>query len=390
VHIAYYFPRDLNSDRPTGDRTIARDLIAGLRSAGHTVTVASEFEAQFFWRNPRRLAILPGALLSAFRVVRATRPDVWLTQGPDRKVPDVIGPLVCLATGTPYVVYDTPGTKAYAKLRLAEGRGRHLWTVLPGFLAQKLAFLTADRLITAKGKDHRYHKASRLTGRKLAHRSPGVPTDLFRPLPEEGHRLRARWQLPSDCLVVLAVSRLAASAQNRKTRSVVLLAEAFAALGDEGLDARLVVVGHGPGRPHVEAALEPLGDRVMMLGHVDRADLPAIYSAADVFAFPGLDEPIGMVYLEAQACGLPVVAFDNAGVSEVVATGVTGLLVAPGDVGALADALVRLARDRALREEMSRAAADMVRDRFDRHAWIEAVVAELNRARDRRRSRRRR
>jgi glycosyltransferase involved in cell wall biosynthesis len=125
-----------------------------------------------------------------------------------------------------------------------------------------------------------------------------------------------------------------------------------------------------------------------MLGRVDRADLPAIYSAADVFAFPGLDEPIGMVYLEAQACGLPVVAFDNAGVSEVVATGVTGLLVAPGDVGALADALVRLGQDPALREEMSRAATDMVRERFERQAWIEAVVAELNRARDHRSGRR--
>jgi glycosyltransferase involved in cell wall biosynthesis len=95
-----------------------------------------------------------------------------------------------------------------------------------------------------------------------------------------------------------------------------------------------------------------------------------------------------MVYLEAQACGLPVVAFDNAGVSEVVATGVTGLLVAPGDVGALADALVRLGQDPALREEMSRAATDMVRERFERQAWIEAVVAELNRARDHRSGRR--
>jgi glycosyltransferase involved in cell wall biosynthesis len=384
VHVAYYLPRDLNGDRPSGDRTIARDLIAGLRLAGHTVTVASEFDAQFFWQNPRRLATLPGALRSAFRVVRTARPDVWLTQAPDRKVPDVIGPLVCLATRTPYVVYDTPGTKAYAKLRSAEGQARHLWTVLPGFLAQKLTFLTADRLITAKGKDHRYHQASALTSRKLAHRPPGVPTDLFRHLPEERHRLRAHWQLPSDCLVVLSVSRFVESAQNRKTRSVVLLAEAFAALAAEGLDARLVVVGDGLGRPHVEAALAPLGSRAVMLGRVDRTELPAIYNAADIFAFPGLDEPIGMVYLEAQACGLPVVAFDNGGVSEVVATGMTGLLVAPGDAGALAGAIVRLARDPALRDEMSHAAADMVRDRFDRQAWIETVVAELKRARDQR------
>src|SRR5207245_8764002 len=115
---------------------------------------------------------------------------------------------------------------------------------------------------------------------------PGVPTDLFRALPEERDRLRARWQLPPDCVVVLSVSRFVESAQDRKTRGVLLLAEAFGALGDAGLDARLVVVGDGRGRPHVEAALEPLGDRAMMLGRVDRAELPAIYSASDVFAFP--------------------------------------------------------------------------------------------------------
>ena len=63
-------------------------------------------------------------------------------------------------------------------------------------------------------------------------------------------------------------------------------------------------------------------------GRIARQDMVQYYSAADLFAFPGIGESLGMVYLEAQACGLPVVALDSPGVSQVVVGGQTGLLVA--------------------------------------------------------------
>ena len=92
-------------------------------------------------------------------------------------------------------------------------------------------------------------------------------------------------------------------------------------------------------------------------GFVDRAELPAHLSDAHVFVLPSLYEPgPGLAYLEAMACGLPVIACDNAGAVEVVRPGDNGLLVPPSDHVALAEAIRRLLLDDATREEMGRAA----------------------------------
>ena len=70
--------------------------------------------------------------------------------------------------------------------------------------------------------------------------------------------------------------------------------------------------------------------------------MPAAYSAADLFVFPGIGESLGMVFLEAQACGLPVIALNTAGVPQVVRPGHTGLLVQEDDGTAMARATARL------------------------------------------------
>jgi glycosyltransferase involved in cell wall biosynthesis len=89
------------------------------------------------------------------------------------------------------------------------------------------------------------------------------------------------------------------------------------------------------------------------------------YSASDVFVFPGIQESLGMVFLEAQSCGLPVVAFDNAGVPEAVADGRTGFLVPMYAVKPFADAIERLLKNKDLRQQMSRAAQSHIRQAHD-------------------------
>jgi glycosyltransferase involved in cell wall biosynthesis len=88
---------------------------------------------------------------------------------------------------------------------------------------------------------------------------------------------------------------------------------------------------------------------VRFLGHVPQADLPALYSAADVFVFPSLYEGFGLPALEALACGTPVVASNVSALPEVV--GDAALQVSPLDVEALADAMERLLRDDRLRAD---------------------------------------
>ena len=130
--------------------------------------------------------------------------------------------------------------------------------------------------------------------------------------------------------------------------------------------ARLRIVGTGPETPALEALVRELGlgDRVAILGHVPFESLVAEYRNADVFCLPSLQEGFGIVFLEAMAAGLPIVACRAAAVPEVVPDGECGILVPPReiqglastlDVPALASALDRLASDASERTRLGEA-----------------------------------
>jgi glycosyltransferase involved in cell wall biosynthesis len=139
------------------------------------------------------------------------------------------------------------------------------------------------------------------------------------------------------------------------------LIEAF---GRMRAPASLVVVGDGPDRDRVHA-LAAGHPRVHLTGFVDHTAVPAVLASLDVLVLPSAYEEMGSVLTEAMASGLPVVASDVGGIPEVVRDGVTGLLVPPGDVDALAAALDRLAADPGLRTRLSAGA----RARAAGYAW---------------------
>ncbi|MBU2490093.1 MAG: glycosyltransferase family 4 protein, partial [Proteobacteria bacterium] len=165
-----------------------------------------------------------------------------------------------------------------------------------------------------------------------------------------------------------------------KTRGLEFLIRACGALSDAGLDFLLVLAGDGVMRGRLEAlAKRVLPGRVRFLGRVGRERMAACYSAAEVFAFPGIRESLGMVYLEAQSCGLPVVAFDNGGIPEVVENNVTGFLTPPMETVAFATALARLILDPNRARSMGRAGAARVRavhDSAQNYLTVERVLLE--------------
>jgi phosphatidylinositol alpha 1,6-mannosyltransferase len=119
---------------------------------------------------------------------------------------------------------------------------------------------------------------------------------------------------------------------------------------------RLVVVGSGP----AEAAARRAMPAAVFLGQHQGEQLARIYASLDVFVHSGPHETFGQTLQEAAASGLPVVAPAAGGPIDLVGDGVTGFLVPPGDPGALADAVARLAADPGLRASQGRAARQRV------------------------------
>ena len=128
----------------------------------------------------------------------------------------------------------------------------------------------------------------------------------------------------------------------------------------------LVIAGDGKEKARLHRlAQEHLPDRVRFLGKVPRNEIYRFYSAGDLFVFPGIEESLGMVYLEAQSCGLPVVGFENAGVPEAVQNSRTGILVPMYDSDLFADAISRCLTNTDLRQKMGKAARAYVRQMHD-------------------------
>lgn len=143
-----------------------------------------------------------------------------------------------------------------------------------------------------------------------------------------------------------------------KLASYQALGRALARLTDRPW--RLLVVGDGPARGEIEAAFHAVAPRVHWLGEVDEEAMPGICAATDLFFWPAVNEAYGMVFLEAQAAAVPVVAGRFGGVPDVVADGITGVLVEPGNDVAFADAIAAMLDEPDRRRTMSRHACDHV------------------------------
>ena len=194
----------------------------------------------------------------------------------------------------------------------------------------------------AEALRHRGHAQVDVWGR-------GVDADVFAPR-RRNDVLREHLLEGGDTLL-LSVGRI-----SREKRLDVLLA-AFARLREDEPGARLAVVGDGPARAELETAA-PEG--VTFLGELHGDGLAQIYASSDLFCFPSTTDTFGQVLLEAGASGLPAVAAAAGGAPELVSDRQTGLLVVPGDVGALASALRELVADplrRAALAERAQAAA---------------------------------
>ncbi|HVU60962.1 MAG TPA: glycosyltransferase family 4 protein [Mycobacteriales bacterium] len=240
--------------------------------------------------------------------------------------------------------------EAGARRIVATTHGHEIgWGAIPGARSLLRRIAGDVDVLTYLGEYTRARLARAIGPRadRLQRLTPGVDTDLFSPEVDGGaKRAKLGW---SERPVVVCVSRL----MPRKGQDV--LVRALPELRRRAGDVGLLLVGGGPSRSHLESLAKEYGvvDSVYITGSVPFEQLPSYYRAGDVFAMPcrerlqGLDvEGLGMVFLEAAACGLPVVAGRSGGSTEAVIDGENGLLVDGGDVMNVADAICELLLDK--------------------------------------------
>jgi phosphatidylinositol alpha-1,6-mannosyltransferase len=246
---------------------------------------------------------------------------------------------------------------------LAQTHGHEAgWAALPGARALLRRIGDGVDVVTYLGEYFRSRLAPVLGGRTgLARLAPGVDADTFHPR-ADGTEVRRRYRL-SERPVIVCVSRLVP----RKGQDMLI--QALPQIRSRVPGATLLIVGDGPDRSrlHRLAGQSGVSADVVFAGSVPWSDLPAHYAAGDVFAMPcrtrrrGLDvEGLGIVYLEASATGLPVVAGDSGGAPDAVLPGRTGYVVPGRDRQILVDRLVTLLSDRELAARMGAAGREWV------------------------------
>ena len=366
MRIAFYAPlKPPDHDTPSGDRRVARLLLDALRLAGHEPILASHlrsfdpvgraFRQKKLAAHGRQAA---ERLIARWRAQPDAAPALWFTYHLYYKAPDWIGPAVSAALGIPYVV---------AEASFAAKRAGGPWDI--GHRAVEAALRQADRVIGLNSADRDGVLPL------LAHPRRFVMLAPF--LDARAYRAASRAPVVAPRLVTVAMMR-----PGDKLASYGVLGAALVHLLD--LPWSLEVIGDGPARDAVRAALAPLGNRVRFAGALDEAAVAQRLAASDLFVWPAINEAFGMALLEAQASGLAVVAGDSGGVGDIVADGVTGLLAPPGDVDAFAAAVRTLLGDPARRARFGDAARDKVQREHDLPAAatrLAGIVSALTQAR---------
>jgi phosphatidyl-myo-inositol dimannoside synthase len=348
--------------RPGGIQTFVYELVRRL-PVQQVVVLASTWRGseEFDARQPFRVVRYPAKVLLPTPRVRRQAQGLVRDVGATSVLFGAAAPLGLLAPAL-----RSSGVRRAVALTHGHEAG---WAQLPG--ARRVLRRIGDGVdtITYLGDYTRRRIASALSpdaADSMVRLTPGVDADVFAPAPAAAHDVRERHDLMGRPVVV-CVSRL----MPRKGQDTLI--DAWPSVLAQVPGAALLLVGGGPYRGRLEARVERLGlaGDVVLTGSVPAPDLPSYFAAGDVFAMPcrtrngGLDvEGLGIVYLEASACGLPVVAGDSGGAPDAVVPGRTGYVVAGGDTVLLSQRLVTLLTDGQLAARLGAAGRQWVLDEW--------------------------
>lgn len=364
LRIALYCPnKPLTHPVPSGDRTIARNLHSALNRMGHECREITAFRSRWFWRSRHGWQDAVSSMAEGLRRTAWWQPHVWLSYHSYYKSPDIIGPCICRIRTIPYVLFQP---------MFATKRRRDPGTRV-GFYLNKLALVSARRAFTNNLMDIEALRRG-LPASRITYIPPGIFPEDFSRNESAGRLIRQLHGIGASTPLLLAVAQFRADV---KLQSLRYLFRCLQPLQGR-VPFQLLVVGDGPAENQVRAAAENcLPERTIFAGRVSRNRLFAYYSAADLFVFPGIDESLGMVYLEAQACGCPVVALRSDGIAQVMENGRTGILTDRDDDSSLARAVLELLQDPERRRELGTNARRFITEKRNLHINYRLLADEL-------------
>jgi len=352
-NIAFYAPmKSPEAAQPSGDRTIGRLLMAALARAGFDVRLVSHLRTWSAVPDSARLVAFrdaaereADALVAAYvNCDSAWVPDVWFTYHAYYKAPDLLGPRVAAALKIPYVITEA----SYASRRAHDEWANWL-------SAARSGICMADAIFSFTTRDQQ-GLTEICPVERLHDLAPFLDLDALG-TSVMGDRVATKHRDTTIRLVTVAMMRPGA-----KLASYQLLASSLIAL--QHRDWHLDIVGDGEARCAVERAFAALpAERIHWHGRLDSSGIGRVFAAGDVFVWPGLEEAFGMVYLEAQAAGLPVAAVRTAGVPEVVRHGETGCLANDAMPRTLAECIENLIVDPVQRRRFATAARAAIENR---------------------------
>lgn len=326
-------------------RALRPDIESRLRSGGAEIEAIDYGEGLFhYWRTLRRL-------VNTFPVTTAHILffDYFSAV-----------PWIARLCGIPLVIYEMQNS---GEFRATSWRR---WLLR---LRTRLMTGPVTKVIAISEFVKRQLLAAGVPDRKIVVRYLGVDTERFVP----DFRAREEWvdrfAIRSDELILSTVSYL------RPFKNPQVLLEACKELQDRQVPVRLLVAGDGEMLLDLKALAKRIGveDRVHWLGNV--SDPRTLLQATDIFVLASVGEAFGLVLTEAMACGVPVVGSRSGSLGEVVEEGHTGLLAAPLDAVAFADAIDRLSRDIMGRRDMGAQAIQRVRTQFTVDIAVERTMA---------------
>jgi glycosyltransferase involved in cell wall biosynthesis len=299
---------------------MARNLLAALEGAGFgEVRLMSRLRSRDGQGDPATQdRIMAEAEQEFERLAAGSRPDLWLTYHSYYKAPDLLGPQLSKHWGIPYVLVEA--TRASKRLEGPYARFA---------AAAEAACDAADLIFYLTDHDRAALERDRTRGQRVARLRPFLALESLPP---------PHPRSTSDTFRLLACAMFRSG---EKLASYKALAAALALV--QARDWSLNIIGDGPVRGEVKTLFSGFTDKVTFEGALGQDEVARAFRNGDLLVWPGVGEAFGMVYLEAQAQGCPVLAEDRPGVRDVVRDG--GWLVPVGDPAAYAAAIDAIISD---------------------------------------------